>query len=220
FCCFSLCVDWELVCAEGCTQVTGVMAMMMTGRVLMVCALCVLWCGAGSGGSSETTPLEPASQDDKGPKTVNDTPGGAGKGVQTDKQAALQTEAAQSLPQKEPKAKAEPTLITEAQSSGNEKQGPEENEQQKEDESVEEEVDEEGDEDEEGEEEEEEEGAEDEKDDDDKEDNEAEKKKKDEKDTNTTKRMSAGGQEPTSLTSGEEGASNKTNLKNTQTLDD
>ncbi|EKF99398.1 mucin-associated surface protein (MASP), putative, partial [Trypanosoma cruzi] len=42
----SLCVDVLLVC-EGCTQVTGVMAMMVTGRVLLVCALCVLWCGAG-----------------------------------------------------------------------------------------------------------------------------------------------------------------------------
>ncbi|EKG08803.1 mucin-associated surface protein (MASP), putative, partial [Trypanosoma cruzi] len=42
----SLCVDGELVCAEGYTQVTGVVAMMMTGRVLLVCALCVLWCGA------------------------------------------------------------------------------------------------------------------------------------------------------------------------------
>ncbi|ESS62326.1 mucin-associated surface protein (MASP) [Trypanosoma cruzi Dm28c] len=41
----SLCVDVLLVCAEGCTQVTGVMAMMMAGRVLLVCALCVLWCG-------------------------------------------------------------------------------------------------------------------------------------------------------------------------------
>ncbi|RNC56198.1 mucin-associated surface protein (MASP) [Trypanosoma cruzi] len=48
-----LCVDGELVCAEGYTQVTGVMAMMMTGRVLLVCALCVLWCGAGGGGCSE-----------------------------------------------------------------------------------------------------------------------------------------------------------------------
>ncbi|PWV11767.1 Mucin-associated surface protein (MASP) [Trypanosoma cruzi] len=39
-----------LVCAEGCTQVTGVMmAMLKTGRVLLVCALCVLWCGAGGG---------------------------------------------------------------------------------------------------------------------------------------------------------------------------
>ncbi|RNC48053.1 mucin-associated surface protein (MASP) [Trypanosoma cruzi] len=44
----SLCVDVLLVCAEGCTQLTGVMAMMMTGRVLLVCALCVLWCGAAT----------------------------------------------------------------------------------------------------------------------------------------------------------------------------
>ncbi|RNE95524.1 mucin-associated surface protein (MASP) [Trypanosoma cruzi] len=42
----SLCVDGALVCAEGYTQVTGMMAMMMTGRVLLVCALCVLWCVA------------------------------------------------------------------------------------------------------------------------------------------------------------------------------
>ncbi|RNE99189.1 mucin-associated surface protein (MASP), partial [Trypanosoma cruzi] len=41
----SLCVDVLLVCAEGYTQVTGVMAVMMAGRVLLVCALCVLWCG-------------------------------------------------------------------------------------------------------------------------------------------------------------------------------
>ncbi|RNC32605.1 mucin-associated surface protein (MASP), partial [Trypanosoma cruzi] len=34
-------------------QVTGVMAMMMTGRVLLVCALCVLWCGAGGGHAME-----------------------------------------------------------------------------------------------------------------------------------------------------------------------
>ncbi|RNC37928.1 mucin-associated surface protein (MASP) [Trypanosoma cruzi] len=39
-------VDVLLVCGEGYTQVTGVMAM-LTGRVLLVCALCVLWCGAG-----------------------------------------------------------------------------------------------------------------------------------------------------------------------------
>ncbi|EKG06654.1 mucin-associated surface protein (MASP), putative, partial [Trypanosoma cruzi] len=42
----SLCVDGALVCAEGYTQVTGMMAMMMTGRVLLVCALCVLLCVA------------------------------------------------------------------------------------------------------------------------------------------------------------------------------
>ncbi|PWV01108.1 Mucin-associated surface protein (MASP) [Trypanosoma cruzi] len=45
----SLFVDGELVCAEGYTQVTGVTAMMMTGRVLLVCALCVLWCGTPGG---------------------------------------------------------------------------------------------------------------------------------------------------------------------------
>ncbi|EKF29461.1 mucin-associated surface protein (MASP), putative, partial [Trypanosoma cruzi marinkellei] len=49
----SLCVDGELVCAEGYTQVTGVLAMMMTGRVLLVCALCVLWCGIAGGGCDE-----------------------------------------------------------------------------------------------------------------------------------------------------------------------
>ncbi|ESS55386.1 hypothetical protein TCDM_13149 [Trypanosoma cruzi Dm28c] len=64
----SLCVDVLLVCAEGCTQVTGVTAMMMTGRVLLVCALCVLWCvtpggrcdegkmaGSGSGGERDVS---------------------------------------------------------------------------------------------------------------------------------------------------------------------
>ncbi|KAF8296801.1 Mucin-associated surface protein (MASP), putative, partial [Trypanosoma cruzi] len=29
------------------------MAMMMTGRVLLVCALCVLWCGAGGADASD-----------------------------------------------------------------------------------------------------------------------------------------------------------------------
>ncbi|EKF29421.1 mucin-associated surface protein (MASP), putative, partial [Trypanosoma cruzi marinkellei] len=47
-----LCVDVVLVCAEGYTQVTGVMAMIMAGRVLLVCALCVLWCGGGCGGDA------------------------------------------------------------------------------------------------------------------------------------------------------------------------
>ncbi|ESS61676.1 mucin-associated surface protein (MASP) [Trypanosoma cruzi Dm28c] len=45
------------------------MAMMMTGRVLLVCALCVLWCGAGGGfgeketaGSGSDAELPPASK--------------------------------------------------------------------------------------------------------------------------------------------------------------
>ncbi|RNC42071.1 mucin-associated surface protein (MASP) [Trypanosoma cruzi] len=48
----SPCVDGALVCAEGCTQVAGVMAM-MTGRVLLVCALCVLWWGTPGGRCDE-----------------------------------------------------------------------------------------------------------------------------------------------------------------------
>ncbi|EKF27283.1 mucin-associated surface protein (MASP), putative, partial [Trypanosoma cruzi marinkellei] len=34
------------------------MAMMMTGRVLLVCALCVLWCGVGCGGVCEEAPAD------------------------------------------------------------------------------------------------------------------------------------------------------------------
>ncbi|PBJ68727.1 mucin-associated surface protein [Trypanosoma cruzi cruzi] len=59
------------------------MAMMMTGRVLLVCALCVLWCvtaggrcdggetaGSGTGGGSlpESKQLETSPQDTQGPK--------------------------------------------------------------------------------------------------------------------------------------------------------
>ncbi|EAN82377.1 mucin-associated surface protein (MASP), putative, partial [Trypanosoma cruzi] len=54
--------------------------MMMTGRVLLVCALCVLWCGAGGGGRAEAhsstsptsrgTPLEKSTQNDNATKAV------------------------------------------------------------------------------------------------------------------------------------------------------
>ncbi|ESS62054.1 hypothetical protein TCDM_10320 [Trypanosoma cruzi Dm28c] len=79
----SLCVDVLLVCAEGCTQLTGVMAMMMAGRVLLVCALCVLWCGAGGGGCSERTQVPPGgvSQGGNNPDGTNNTTDGAGGGV-------------------------------------------------------------------------------------------------------------------------------------------
>ncbi|RNC53962.1 mucin-associated surface protein (MASP), partial [Trypanosoma cruzi] len=36
------------------------MAMMMTGRVLLVCALCVLWCGAGGVCTDEVVPVDDA----------------------------------------------------------------------------------------------------------------------------------------------------------------
>ncbi|EKF99776.1 mucin-associated surface protein (MASP), putative, partial [Trypanosoma cruzi] len=52
---------------------TGVMAMMMTGRVLLVCALCVLWCGACCGGRAETiSPAPPGNPSDK--STQNEVP--------------------------------------------------------------------------------------------------------------------------------------------------
>ncbi|KAF8296575.1 Mucin-associated surface protein (MASP), putative, partial [Trypanosoma cruzi] len=36
------------------------MVMMMTGRVLLVCALCVLWCGAGGGGCDDKPQASPS----------------------------------------------------------------------------------------------------------------------------------------------------------------
>ncbi|EKF98692.1 mucin-associated surface protein (MASP), putative, partial [Trypanosoma cruzi] len=39
------------------------MAMMMTGRVLLVCALCVLWCGSGGGFAEDESPAVGASAD-------------------------------------------------------------------------------------------------------------------------------------------------------------
>ncbi|KAF5217513.1 Mucin-associated surface protein (MASP) subgroup S085 [Trypanosoma cruzi] len=70
-----LCVDGELFCAEGYTQVTGVMmAMMMTGRVLLVCALCVLWCGAGgvyAGGIDNNAVGDCMASEVLGRKTLN-----------------------------------------------------------------------------------------------------------------------------------------------------
>ncbi|KAF8300192.1 putative Mucin-associated surface protein (MASP) [Trypanosoma cruzi] len=59
------------------------MMMMMTGRVLLVCALCVLWCGAGGSGRAETSPEAPGgvSQGGNSPDGTNNTTNGAGRGV-------------------------------------------------------------------------------------------------------------------------------------------
>ncbi|KAF8284670.1 Mucin-associated surface protein (MASP) [Trypanosoma cruzi] len=60
------------------------MAMMMTGRVLLVCALCVLWCGAGGVFADEVVPVvePPVISASGGVVTDKDTgrtaPGGAG----------------------------------------------------------------------------------------------------------------------------------------------
>ncbi|PWV19908.1 Mucin-associated surface protein (MASP) [Trypanosoma cruzi] len=61
-----------LVCAEGYTQVTGVKAMMMTGRLLLVCALCVLWCGAGGGGCTEDTAGSESGLSNRGSDEVSE----------------------------------------------------------------------------------------------------------------------------------------------------
>ncbi|KAF8298343.1 Mucin-associated surface protein (MASP), putative, partial [Trypanosoma cruzi] len=67
------------------------MAMMMTGRVLLVCALCVLWCGAGGGGCSEAPQVsqEITHVNVNGPKTDNSR-GGAGGGPQSGQLAESQ----------------------------------------------------------------------------------------------------------------------------------
>ncbi|EKG00451.1 mucin-associated surface protein (MASP), putative, partial [Trypanosoma cruzi] len=58
------------------------------GRVLLVCALCVLWCGVCCGGRAETTQDSPASLPEKSTKNDNATVGGAGKEVKNGEQAA------------------------------------------------------------------------------------------------------------------------------------
>ncbi|PWU86118.1 Mucin-associated surface protein (MASP) [Trypanosoma cruzi] len=75
-----LCVDWELVCAEGYTRVTGVMSMIMAGRVLLVCALCVLWCGAGGGYAEDVDVVsgDPGTRGERGGGTVGQTPPAGG----------------------------------------------------------------------------------------------------------------------------------------------
>ncbi|KAF8280412.1 Mucin-associated surface protein (MASP) [Trypanosoma cruzi] len=53
------------------------MAMMMTGRVLLVCALCVLWCGAGGGGCDDTS--QASSSGSGGGTVVGTGPGQIGE---------------------------------------------------------------------------------------------------------------------------------------------
>ncbi|PBJ71386.1 mucin-associated surface protein [Trypanosoma cruzi cruzi] len=54
------------------------MAMMMTGRVLLVCALCVLWCGASGGGCTEgqLPVVGPLVNSESGSGVFTDNPAG------------------------------------------------------------------------------------------------------------------------------------------------
>ncbi|EKF28100.1 mucin-associated surface protein (MASP), putative, partial [Trypanosoma cruzi marinkellei] len=237
-----------LVCAEGYTQVTGVVAMMMTGRVLLVCALCVLWCGVcggdGTPPASDTAVTENETQilngsspkpsftgvsggDDKKPQNVSgssqttsgtggsgeganrqfvnstiiDGAGGGGNHGQVAEPSKAVVEAETPILSPEVKVGEEALKTTESVTE-------EKKEKEEEEEEVQEEV------------EREEEGDDDEEEDEEKGEKE-EKEGEDDKEnvTSAQKGMSAGGQEQPSLSSGAEGASNKTKLNSTQTTD-
>ncbi|KAF5217701.1 Mucin-associated surface protein (MASP) subgroup S061 [Trypanosoma cruzi] len=200
--------------------------MMMTGRVLLVCALCVLWCGAGGGGCSEKAKVSPASPpvNDSVPKNDNNSTGGAGRGSQSGQSKALQEK---SSPEQgatgagvamtiKPEAKAPGTAdaekkdkdqTQEAEDVGGKKDEEQEpNEEEKEEEEEEEQV--------------EEEGEEEEKEEKRNGKKEEEEKKHEDAGTGTTEGMSAGSEEQPILSSGAEGASNKTNPNSTPTTGD
>ncbi|EKG00100.1 mucin-associated surface protein (MASP), putative [Trypanosoma cruzi] len=60
---------------------------MITGRVLLVCALCVLWCGACCGGRAEASPASPDTATDEQPQN-KEAAGVAGEEVQSAQQEA------------------------------------------------------------------------------------------------------------------------------------
>ncbi|PBJ78528.1 mucin-associated surface protein [Trypanosoma cruzi cruzi] len=179
------------------------MAMMMTGRVLLVCALCVLWCGAGGGGCSEAAPVLPVTGvtgNDNNLESKNNTTDGIGGGSPTGRKAATQPAAAsvQKVPgtkeESAPKTGAE-VLRTAEETIENKDTMKKEGEADRE---LKDEDKEEGEEDDGG-----------------------EKKKQEGKDdTSTTKTKSAVGQEEPISPSGTEKASNKTKPQSTQTTGD
>ncbi|EKG00068.1 mucin-associated surface protein (MASP), putative [Trypanosoma cruzi] len=69
------------------------MMMMMTGRVLLVCALCVLWCGVCCGGRAESTLDSPDTAPENDSQKEKVTVGGAGVD-QNGKQKVTQVSAA------------------------------------------------------------------------------------------------------------------------------
>ncbi|EKG03719.1 mucin-associated surface protein (MASP), putative, partial [Trypanosoma cruzi] len=85
---------------------------MMTGRVLLVCVLCVLWCGVCGGERVETSlPDSPGTQPEKSTQSDNATKAVAG-GDQKGQQAALKE------PPKASKSKEMPASPPQAQQSG------------------------------------------------------------------------------------------------------
>ncbi|ESS56177.1 mucin-associated surface protein (MASP) [Trypanosoma cruzi Dm28c] len=180
------------------------MMMMMTGRVLLVCALCVLWCGAGGGGCSEIPPAPETGVSDNGKDSkIENKSVVSGEDDQTGKSRVSET-AASLVP--------EVPVAGVTQTHGAQALGTMELNKKKTNEKDEEE-----------EEEEEEEEAEDEDEAREYKGNEMkEEKEEDSKEavTSTTNGMSADGQEQQILSSGAEGASNITNPNSTQTTGD
>ncbi|RNC32344.1 mucin-associated surface protein (MASP) [Trypanosoma cruzi] len=177
--------------------------MMMTGRVLLVCALCVLWCCAGGGGCSEAAPVVPGTGvtgNGNNPESKNNTTDGVGGDGQTGQKAVTQP-AAGSV-QKVPGTEAESAPKPGAQVSGTAEETIEKKDTTKKEDEDEEE----------GKDEDKEEGEED--------DGGEEKKEKEEDDTSTTEGKSAIGQEEPISPSGTVKASNKTQPQSTQTTGD
>ncbi|EAN85888.1 Mucin-associated surface protein (MASP) [Trypanosoma cruzi] len=170
------------------------MAMMTTGRVLLVCALCVLWCGAGGGGRAET-PSSPSleTQPEKSTQKKEEVVAGdvdqSSKPVApkepTPKASELPEKPANSLQPQQPggaSKAASPTTDSMVQNT----EGKNEEEEEEGDDTKEKE----------------------------------ETKKEEETVTSITGGISAGGQEQPSLSSAAEGASNITNPNSTQTTGD
>ncbi|RNC56154.1 mucin-associated surface protein (MASP) [Trypanosoma cruzi] len=92
--------------------------MMMTGRLLLLCALCVLWCGAGGGGCSEADLALPGTgltDNGNNSEGKNNTTDGVGGGGPIGQPAASQPAAPSSVPVSE--TKAESALKTGAKAS-------------------------------------------------------------------------------------------------------
>ncbi|KAF8279945.1 hypothetical protein TcBrA4_0098720 [Trypanosoma cruzi] len=87
--------------------------MMMTGRVLLVCALCVLWCGACCGEPSEKPPDSSDTTPEKNTQNDNATKAVAAGVGQSNKQVAPQAPA---LPA--PESQEMPASPSQAQQSG------------------------------------------------------------------------------------------------------
>ncbi|EKG00247.1 mucin-associated surface protein (MASP), putative, partial [Trypanosoma cruzi] len=202
--------------------------MTMTGRVLLVCALCVLWCGACGGGRAETSPVSPGTPPEKKPQEEEEPVGGAGGGVKNGEQKVTQAAAPKGSELQElspgPSQATQPggASVTSSTTTDSKDQNAQEDKKEGEDEQEEGEEEELEEEEEEKKiqqenEEREEESRGEEKSNEKKEE---EVKKHEEAVTGTTNEMSTGSQKQPSLSSGTEGASNITNPKSTQTTGD